>query len=103
MGQKNLSHDANFDLLLTYVDATLKLSQVDCVNRYADQVVTVRIDPTDPTTGVEDVTREISRTFAPGETFTQAVPTSGGKSIQLVFNSRGSLVGYNTYIGVSPA
>lgn len=102
MGQKNLSGDPNFDFLVTWNDSTLKLQSLQGINRYPDRSVTVRVIPVDAN-GVEDPTREMDRTLAPGDNVTQAVPQTGNKSVTLAFNAKGGIAGYDTYIDVGPA
>jgi hypothetical protein len=102
MGQRNLSGDPNFDLLVNYNDSTLKLQSVVCVNRYTDHAVTARIVPVDPVTGAEDLTRQISQTYGPGANVTQNLPQTGANSITLAFNAKGNIAGYDTYLDVAP-
>jgi hypothetical protein len=102
MGQKNLSGDPNFDFLVNWNDSTLKLTSVQCINRYTNRNVTVRVDPVDPVTGVEDTSREIVQTYAPGANVTNSFPQTGANSITLTFNAKGGISGYDDYIDVGP-
>jgi hypothetical protein len=96
---RNLSGDPNFDLLVNYDDVSLKLTNIRCINRYPDRSVTARVVPVDAS-GNEDLSRQVSQTYAPNTDTTIPVPQNGANSVTLAFNVKGNIAGYDTYIDI---
>ena len=101
--RRDMSGDPMFNLWVSWDDVSMKLQQIECVNRYPDRNVAVTLVPYNITTGVEDPSSAITRTYAPGADVVDPFPQQGAHVITLTTNSRGIPIGYNTYIGVSQA